>query len=177
MGEEVGDFYLLCRVNGVTNGRTRNSSASGRKHSPPGCSFSVFSHSPPLPLRAVSPRFPSPPARTGTWAIPVGIIPARFFPLVNLTDLFPIIFPRSVVTSRLSSRCSHQLRFFSSRARVILFIRDRGGNLCKCTRFVSRGARRVRSLRLCKTLLGTFRVLRAINLILFRPTLLHSPAA
>lgn len=29
MMEAGKDFYLLCRVNGVTNGRTRNSSASG----------------------------------------------------------------------------------------------------------------------------------------------------
>ena len=29
-GDGAQDFYLLCRVNGVTNGRTRNSSASGK---------------------------------------------------------------------------------------------------------------------------------------------------
>lgn len=64
IGEE--DFYLLCRVNGVTNGRTRNSSASGRKL-PSGVLFlCLLSHSLSLSLSVLSRGvFPHSTARTG----------------------------------------------------------------------------------------------------------------
>lgn len=81
-------------------------------------SLSSFSSSPSVPSRRV---FPHPLARPGTEALPRGICPARFFPLVNLTDLFPIISPRSVVTSRLSSRRFRPILLFVN-TRVGLFI-------------------------------------------------------
>lgn len=111
-GDGVQDFYLLCRVNGVTNGRTRNSSANGKLS------------------RALLFPFSVSLSAARAYTVSSLCISCTFPPfLVNLSDLLSVVFFFRSLCLRYGMSFSSSLSlYFCAFSLTIIFVRTHERN-------------------------------------------------